>query len=469
MKNIADVTSSFRKYLETQKSYLDYLRNRPRFFLSTHYVDKRLVIVKTSKEEAKKEEEDGSRRRRRKKKQPSKVPVKQPVREKSEQIREPVQQPVSIPTAPIIAAPVLSLPKVAVPAKPKETPLEVPETAPVPKPDVPAAPPSVPEPIEVPTPAEPAPAEPITLDLDETATPMSPVVKPPMPMFDSQGRRLNEKTGQYTEPVEQGMKGTDPVGDLITLAAAAVISFFAIPALLGGGATATGTTGGVAATSKIVGTGGALSRAAPAANKIVPLVRQAAPVAFSYGGGANSATFSLAGERTTEAAIPASKLGEFFKAIFKEAGSIATGLASSVIKKIPAGSAITSQVSKLASIFGISKGFTPDISVPSQIPSFDVSAKTDSGVGGILNQAIKFGKGVAGTVLSAALMAGPAAARPSAWRARGRRRRRGSSKSRAESSRPSCPASCRPSRGPSFCRGGSVHSPAFARKARGAL
>ena len=54
MSKIADVTQSFRKYLDTQKDYFDYLRKRPRFFLSTHYVDKRLTIVKTSVEEAKK-------------------------------------------------------------------------------------------------------------------------------------------------------------------------------------------------------------------------------------------------------------------------------------------------------------------------------------------------------------------------------------------------------------------------------
>ena len=54
MSKIADVTQSFRKYLDTQKDYFDYLRKRPRFFLSTHYVDKRLAIVKTSVEEAKK-------------------------------------------------------------------------------------------------------------------------------------------------------------------------------------------------------------------------------------------------------------------------------------------------------------------------------------------------------------------------------------------------------------------------------
>ena len=95
---IADVTKSFRNYLETQKDYFDYLRNRPRFFLSTHYIDKRLVIVKTSVEEAKKEQEDDGRRRRRDdgEKQPVKQPVKQRERESEEQIpqREPVQQPV---------------------------------------------------------------------------------------------------------------------------------------------------------------------------------------------------------------------------------------------------------------------------------------------------------------------------------------------------------------------------------------
>ena len=70
MSKIADVTQSFRKYLDTQKDYFDYLRKRPRFFLSTHYIDKRLVIVKTSVEEAKKEESDGSGRRRKPDKQP---------------------------------------------------------------------------------------------------------------------------------------------------------------------------------------------------------------------------------------------------------------------------------------------------------------------------------------------------------------------------------------------------------------
>ena len=86
MSKIADVTQSFRKYLDTQKDYFDYLRKRPRFFLSTHYVDKRLVIVKTSVEEAKKEEDGGGRRRRKPDKQPVKQPVKQPEREFEEQL-----------------------------------------------------------------------------------------------------------------------------------------------------------------------------------------------------------------------------------------------------------------------------------------------------------------------------------------------------------------------------------------------
>ncbi len=385
MSKIADVTQSFRKYLDTQKDYFDYLRNRPRFFLSTHYIDKRLVIVKTSVEEAKKEEEDGSRRRRRKPKQPTKVPVKQPVKqvEQPETVKEPVSTPVKVP--PIIKPPVLSLPG----QKPAETPVAVP-----------SVPIKTPKPIETPV-----------FNLDKLLS------KAPGTHTPAEAQFLIDNG--YDNFVKGGMSTTDPVGDVITLVAAAVISFFALPALVGGGATATGTTGGVAATSKIVGTGGTLSRSAPALNKIVPLVRQAAPVAFSYGGAANSATFSLAGERVPEVAVPHSKLGEFAKAVFREAGSIATGIAMSVAKQIPAGSATTSLVSKLASVFGVSKGFSPEISIPSQIPSFDVAdTKVDEkGTNNLIQRAISFGKNVAKSIVPLAvaaaggvLSAGPAAA-----------------------------------------------------------
>ena len=115
MKNIVDVTISFKKYLETQKDYFDYLRNRPRFFLGTHYIDKRFVIVKRSVKEAEKEDEDSGflGRRRRRKKDP-KDPVKQPVnqRERQREIDEPVGQPIKVPTTPAIKPPILSLPKV---------------------------------------------------------------------------------------------------------------------------------------------------------------------------------------------------------------------------------------------------------------------------------------------------------------------------------------------------------------------
>ena len=255
MSKIADVTQSFRKYLDTQKDYFDYLRNRPRFILSTHYIDKRLVIIKTSVEEAKKEEEDGSRRRRRKPKQPTKVPVKQPVKqvEQPETVKEPVSTPVKVP--PIIKPPVLSLPR----EKPAETPVAVP-----------SVPIKTPKPIETPV-----------FNLDKLLS------KAPGTHTPAEQQFLVDQG--YDDFARGGMKGTDPVGDVITLAAAAIISFFAIPALLGGGATATGTTGGVTATSKVVGTGGALGKV-PAANNIVQFARQVAPLAkFAYGGRGNSA------------------------------------------------------------------------------------------------------------------------------------------------------------------------------------
>ena len=141
MSKIADVTQSFRKYLDTQKDYFDYLRKRPRFFLSTHYVDKRLTIVKTSVEEARKEEEGGGRRRRKPDKQPVKQPVKQPQKEFEEQIpeRQPVDAPLPLPLpiVPPVRTPTLD--------RPTEQPVETPAPpVEVPAPDV--------EPIQIPAP-----------------------------------------------------------------------------------------------------------------------------------------------------------------------------------------------------------------------------------------------------------------------------------------------------------------------------
>tara|TARA_B100000003_G_C10937262_1_gene373923 strand:- start:5508 stop:7493 length:1986 start_codon:yes stop_codon:yes gene_type:complete len=379
---IADVTKSFRNYLETQKDYFDYLRNRPRFFLSTHYIDKRLVIVKTSVEEAKKEEEDGSRRRRRKKKQPSKVPVKQPVKEveQPETVKEPVATPV--PVAPVIRTPVLSLPR----QETVETPAE--EEVPIDEPLQTPKPPKVP-----------------VFNLDKLLS------KAPGTHTPAEAQFLIDNG--YDDFVKGGMKGTDPIGDVITLAASAVISFFAIPALLGGGGAATGTTGGVTATSKVVP-----FLKSGAANKIVPFARQTAPMLkFAYGGTGYGPAYSLAGERTTEVAVPWSKFGEFVQSLFREAGSIAVAAADSVTKSMPVGSAISSTISKLTSLFGKAKGFEPQISVPSQIPKLDV---TDTKVdGGIFSKAIDFGKNMGAGLLSMAMSSASIVVSPSASAAPG--------------------------------------------------
>ena len=374
---IADVTKSFRNYLETQKDYFDYLRNRPRFFLSTHYIDKRLVIVKTSVEEAKKEQEDDGRRRRRDdgEKQPVKQPVKQRERESEEQIpqREPVQQPVR--------TPVPVLPGIRTPSLDKPEEVEIP----------------IDEPLEVEVPKPPRVP---VFNLDKLLS------KAPGTHTPAEAQFLIDNG--YDDFVRGGMRTTDPIGDVATLAVSAIIGFFALPALLGGG----GAAGGGAATPVVK------SAAAGAANKVVPFVRQTAPMLkFAYGGTGYGPAYSLAGERTTEVAVPWSKFGEFVQSLFREAGSIAVAAADSVTKSLPVGSAISSTISKLTSLFGKAKGFEPQISVPSQIPKLDV---TDTKVdGGIFSKAIDFGKNMGAGLLSMAMSSASIVVSPSASAAPG--------------------------------------------------
>ena len=374
---IADVTKSFRNYLETQKDYFDYLRNRPRFFLSTHYIDKRLVIVKTSVEEAKKEQEDDGRRRRRDdgEKQPVKQPVKQRERESEEQIpqREPVQQPVK--------TPVPVLPGIRTPSLDKPEEVEIP----------------IDEPLEVEVPKPPRVP---VFNLDKLLS------KAPGTHTPAEAQFLIDNG--YDDFVRGGMRTTDPIGDVATLAVSAIIGFFALPALLGGG----GAAGGGSATPVVK------SAAAGAANKVVPFVRQTAPMLkFAYGGTGYGPAYSLAGERTTEVAVPWSKFGEFVQSLFREAGSIAVAAADSVTKSLPVGSAISSTISKLTSLFGKAKGFEPQISVPSQIPKLDV---TDTKVdGGIFSKAIDFGKNMGAGLLSMAMSSASIVVSPSASAAPG--------------------------------------------------
>ena len=360
MSKIADVTQSFRKYLDTQKDYFDYLRKRPRFFLSTHYVDKRLTIVKTSVEEAKKEEEGGGRRRRKPDKQPVKQPVKQPQKEFEEQI--PQRQPVGTP----IPLPVPLPPPIRTPSldKPEEVEIPIDEPLPTPKP------PKVP-----------------VFNLDKLLS------KAPGTHTPAEAQFLIDNG--YDDFVRGGQTAS-PLSDVAGLIGTFFLVKFGLP-LLGGAAPATGVTGA----SKIVP-----FLKSGAANKIVPFARQAVP--FSYGGIASGPTFSLAGERTTELALPQGKINEFINALYREAGSISVGIAESVARQVGADSATMSMVSKLKSIFGAAKGFeVGGINIPGQIPVIDTADPEveQRGVKNMFQRAISFGKNIAKSAVPIAVAA----------------------------------------------------------------
>ena len=429
MSKIADVTQSFRKYLDTQKDYFDYLRKRPRFFLSTHYVDKRLAVVKTSVEEAKKEEGGGGLRRRRdpeKVKQPVKQPVKQ--REGAEQVKEPVSTPVKAP--PIIKSPVLNLPaeKPARTPSPGPGPAEAPtppgpgpgpaEAPPPPGPGVPrkfpplVAPPPVKKEekkekeVEVDQPDRSTPAyygpiisEGIAKALEENKSQSIEMPDGGRVFIDRKGRVKSVKTGPM---VREGEKESQFWLNLFTISNAPAILFptKAVPGkVLGTGPSltpATGTTGGP----------GGLSNLIQAVNNIVKFTRTAVP--FSYGGIASGPTFSLAGERTTELALPQGKINEFINALYREAGSISVGIAESVARQVGADSATMSVVSKLKSIFGAAKGFeVGGINIPGQIPVIDTADPEveQRGVKNMFQRAISFGKNIAKSVVPIAVAA----------------------------------------------------------------
>lgn len=381
--DLQSFTKSFKDYLDNQKEYVDYLRNRPKFFISVHHIQKKIVAVKSPAANEEKEKEDDDRRRRRKRrrkdrvKQPVREPVKQPATETpvSEPVKEPVKQPVAKPVTPLIPRPVVT--------KPEETPKEVPTEVPT---EVPAKPP-----VQVPKPLE---------------APKQPQYLPPGVEFDP--ARPHLKMHPSTR-----MTGTDIFGDLATLVVSAV-AVFGLPALLGGSATVGGgaaTTSGVTATSKIVGTGGALTRAAPAANKIVPLVRQAAPMAkFAFGGAGYGATYSLAGERITELALPFTKIGEFANSIYREAGSLLAGLTFAVSKKLPRNSAVQQSLQKSRTAFGIDTSFTSDLpGFTTKAPSFDPDKKS----GGLLTETLEFTKNIIGSAINTVLGIRAAKADPS--------------------------------------------------------
>ena len=383
MSKIADVTQSFRKYLDTQKDYFDYLRKRPRFFLSTHYVDKRLAVVKTSVEEAKKEEEGGGRRRRRDdgERQPVKQPVRQPVREFEEQLpqREPVGTPIPLPVPlpPPIRTPSLDIPTERPVAPP------APEVDPIP----------------------------VTPGIDQPKT--EPLITTGEQTFDdplgdiyqykdvADNFKFLPELPNFANPLSEGYNELLTVlsvfAPALTVGGGFALSSF-LPGLFGGsGATTPGVTGA----NKIV----------PfvkegVKNNIVPFARQAVP--FSYGGIASGPTFSLAGERTTELALPQGKINEFINALYREAGSISVGIAESVARQVGADSATMSVVSKLKSIFGAAKGFeVGGINIPGQIPVIDTADPEveQRGVKNMFQRAISFGKNIAKSAVPIAVAA----------------------------------------------------------------
>ena len=411
MSKIADVTQSFRKYLDTQKDYFDYLRKRPRFFLSTHYVDKRLTIVKTSVEEARKEEEGGGRRRRKPDKQPVKQPVKQPQKEFEEQIpeRQPVDAPLPLPLpiVPPVRTPTLDRPTeqpVETPAPPVEVP--APDVEPI---QIPAPP--IEEPDQIPVIPELEPIQVFTdpdlsFEIDE---PKTEPIEIETPAFNLE-ELLSRGPGNYTKAEEKylidegyddwvrGGQTASPLSDVAGL----IGTFFLVKFGLGAAPTATGVTGA----SKIVP-----FLKSGAVNKIVPFIRSTSPLVpkpFSYGGIASGPTFSLAGERTTELALPQGKINEFINALYREAGSISVGIAESVARQVGADSATMSMVSKLKSIFGAAKGFeVGGINIPGQIPVIDTADPEveQRGVKNMFQRAISFGKNIAKSVVPIAVAA----------------------------------------------------------------
>ena len=386
MSKIADVTQSFRKYLDTQKDYFDYLRKRPRFFLSTHYVDKRLVIVKTSVEEAKKEEEGGGRRRRKPDKQPVKQPVKQPEREFEEQIpeRQPVDAPVPLP-APII--PPVRTPSLDRPTeRPEEIPAPKPEVEPIPAPVIPIIPEEEPKPL-------------ITTGEQTFDDPLGDIYQ-----YKDLSDNLNflPELPNFANPLSEGYNEFLTIlsvfAPALTVGGGFALSSF-LPGLFGGsGATTPGVTGA----NKIV----------PfvkegVKNNIVPFARQAVPK-FSYGGIATGPTFSLAGERTTELALPQGKINDFINALYREAGSISVGIAESVARQVGGDSATMSMVSRLKSIFGAAKGFDlGGVNIPGQIPVIDTADPEveQRGVKNMFQRAISFGKNIAKSAVPLAVAA----------------------------------------------------------------
>jgi murein DD-endopeptidase MepM/ murein hydrolase activator NlpD len=379
--DLQSFTKSFKTYLDNQKEYIDYLRSRPRFFISVHHVQKKLVVVKSPPIEEKKEEDEEDRKRRKKRKkdrvkQPVKEPVKQPATEApvSEPVKEPVKQPVATPVTPLIPKPVVS--------KPEETPAEVPTEVPV---EVPAKPP-----VKVPTPLE----------------------KPKQPQYLPPGVEFDPARPHLQPHPSSRMTGTDWVGDLATLILAGA-AVFGLPALLGGGATtaagAPAASGAVSGASKIVPFA---RQVAPAANKIVEFTRAVKPVPFAFGGAGYGPTYSLAGERMTELALPFTKIGEFANAIYREAGSLLGGLTFAMSKKLPRNSGVLQVLQKTRTLFGIDTSFTSELpGFPSKPPSLIV--EEDSILKKTLSSVTNFVGNVFATGLSAILGGRAAKADPS--------------------------------------------------------
>ena len=367
--DLQSFTKSFKTYLDNQKEYIDYLRSRPRFFISVHHVQKKLVVVKSPPIEEKKEEDEEDRKRRKKRKkdkvkQPVKEPVKQPATEApvSEPVKEPVKEPVATPVSPLIPKPVVS--------KPEETPAEVPTEVPT---EVPAKPP-----VKVPAPLE----------------------KPKQPQYLPPGVEFDPARPHLQPHPSSRMTGTDWVGDLATLILAGA-AVFGLPALLGGGATtaagAPAASGAVSGASKIVPFA---RQVAPAANKIVEFTRAVKPVPFAFGGAGYGPTYSLAGERMTELALPFTKIGEFANAVYREAGSLLAGLTFAASKKLPRNSAVQQTLQKSRTAFGIDTSFTFDLTgFTTKAPSLDPGKES----GGLLSSTLEFTKNIIGSAINTVL------------------------------------------------------------------